>query len=122
MRMAKRRMTRRSLNLPTFSAGYGELQNTLALESAVGFNSGLYGWNWDCYRLYPGKEDKNVFGVYIVTGYRNLLGRPIPYEMIQRYEAEAKELRENVIKTGWSTYVEKMNELVTRLVDELLEE
>ena len=122
MRMAKRRMTRKSLNLPTFSAGYAELQNTLALENAVGFNAGIYGWNWDAYRLWPGKSGKADFGVYIITGYRNLPGRPIPYDMIKRYEAEAKELRENVIKTGWSTYVESMGKLVARLVDELLGE
>lgn len=35
----------------------------------VGYNSGVYGWNFSVYR---------VGSVAIVSGYRNLIGEPIP--------------------------------------------
>ena len=43
------------------SCGYCELQTLLSLKSRVGYNKGVYGWNFDAF---------DFGGVGLITGYR----------------------------------------------------
>ena len=58
-------------------------------EDAIGYNAGVYGWNWDCYLLYTSDSKR----VYITTGYRNMIGDNIPYALVEKYESEASRIR-----------------------------
>lgn len=52
-----------------YSAGYGELQPLYSSSDAIGYNCGVYGWNWHLY----------AFGdVAITSGYRSMCGGVLP--------------------------------------------
>ena len=63
---------------------YCDLQYLLSYEQPFGYNDGVFGWNWDAYNLY---------GVIIVTGYRNLVGRQA--DGVAEYESKAKSIIQN---------------------------
>ena len=85
-------------------AGYCDLQNLLRCHDAIAYTSGVYGWNFDVYK---------VHGLTICTGYRGMLGKRL--EGI----AEAEEKAMNIL--AWEnkdmTYDEKRE-----AVEELLHE
>ena len=59
----KLKMSRNDLKGATcICCGYGELQRLLSWFSPIGYNAGIYGWNWDCY---------HIGRFYIITGYRS---------------------------------------------------
>ena len=64
-----------------YSVPYCELQTILNYWEKSGYNSGVYGWNFDLY-VFP--------DLAIVTGYRNLTGTPIPRDILERYEHNAR--------------------------------
>lgn len=66
-----------------FYAGYCELQDLLIENRPMFYNSGVYGWNCDIYYF-----NLNGYEIAIITGYRNLRGKPIPTEMIKRWSIE----------------------------------
>lgn len=80
----------------TRCVGYCELQKTLAVLEArgavtkLGYNSGLYGWNWTAY-LIKGTDKRE--DVILVTGYRNLEGKRIKREASSFLERQADELK-----------------------------
>ena len=94
----------------TRSAGYCELQRTLNVLEArgavtkLGYNSGLYGWNWTAY-LIQGTDKRE--DVIIVTGYRNLVGKRIKYEASSYLERQADELKTTAILDVLIKAVEK---------------
>ena len=53
-----------------FQAGYCEIQQLENRFRKIGYNSGVYGWNWDAYAV--------NMDIAIVTGYRSLFGRDLP--------------------------------------------
>lgn len=63
------------------------------------YNSGIYGWNCDIYCDY--KRD-----IAITTGYRNMTGKRIPSELIEKYTAEAKKILENMWAKPYDEYAE----------------
>lgn len=63
---------------------YCDLQYLLSYEQPFGYNDGVFGWNWDAYNLY---------GVIIVTGYRNLVGKQA--DGVAEYESKAKSIIQN---------------------------
>lgn len=68
------------------SVGYCDLQNLLSCEDPQFYNSGVCGWNYDAY----------VIGTAcICTGYRQIPGHAAPYEIVEAYEAKAKEIKQN---------------------------
>lgn len=71
-----------------YQCGYCDLQHLLFM-SADYYNAGIYGWNCDIYVLWYAGER-----IAICTGYRNLKGKKIPYELIRQYDGEAKGIRE----------------------------
>lgn len=67
-----------------FRTGYCEMYNLLN-GYAIGYNSGVYGWNCDIIYLYAdGKR------VCITTGYRNMRGDRIPETLRAEYEGRAR--------------------------------
>lgn len=64
--------------------GYCDLYYLLSYERPFGYNSGVYGWNWDVYNLY---------GVVVTTGYRNLIGNQAVG--VDEYETQAKCIIQN---------------------------
>lgn len=68
-----------AMGLPVYQAGYCNLQRALRECVKLGYNRGLYGWNWDAYIV----ADTAI----IVTGYRNLFGIEIPYAACKAIEA-----------------------------------
>lgn len=68
--------------IPTvISVGYCDLQALLSYEEPAAFTAGTYGWNADVY---------NFGYAAIVTGYRPFGNVKPDYELVQRYEQEAK--------------------------------
>ena len=82
----KMKMTRNQIaDLPVdkiVTAGACELENLLSGVDPIGYNAGIYGWNYDVY----------VIGaVCILTGYRGLKKYPRAAK-IEEYEQEASKI------------------------------
>ena len=82
-----------------FRCGYCELEYIMRYKEPTYYNSGVYGWNCDIYTDY--KTD-----IAITTGYRNMTGRQIPEELIEKYNKVAK----NIIADSVSASYEEVKE------------
>ena len=71
-----------------YRCGYCDLQYIMTYEDPTYYNSGVYGWNCDVYTDFK----RNIA---ITTGYRNMAGRRIPDELIEKYTNIAKEICKN---------------------------
>lgn len=106
--MSKKHMTRKAIrNFPgvfrVYYVGDNDLQ--CLLSDPVFYNAGSYGWNWDGYLLF----DRSGRTIIINTGYRNMTGRKIPWEIAKKYNDLASGEHDN----------EKLNELLLDMFDEL---
>lgn len=93
----------------TLYCGYCDLHYLLNLFDAEYYNEGIYGWNWNGY----------TFGHYcIVTGYRNLTGTRINFNLVDKYN----KLGKLASSKNWSySRVRKFKEnLIYRLIRETL--
>lgn len=74
-----RKITRKDIDKENMIAlGYCQIQHTLNLfgeEFKVGYNAGVYGWNYDLY---------NINGISVVTGYN------VPYREYSNEEIKNK--------------------------------
>ena len=69
-----------------FRVGYCDLQHIFHGVKPVYYNSSkLYGWNCDIYVDY-------ATDTILTTGYRNMRGKKIDYEIIVKYDAIAQEI------------------------------
>ena len=87
----KKKVTKKQLNLyfnGVVYAGYCKLQFLLSNYVPFGYNAGVFGWNFDAY---------NIYGVTIVTGYRNLPGKPAIG--VAEYEGKARAIYYDDSKT-----------------------
>ena len=92
-----------------WQVGYCGMQNLLYYKEAIAYTSGVYGWNFDLYE---------VDGIYFTTGYRNMIGKQVDYELLRKYEDQAK----IVINTrGLYTYEEE-KERINNLLKEFIKE
>ena len=76
------KITRKDLQGKTVVQGHdGSLQGVLRMLDKIGYNAGVYGWNWDCWK---------VGRYYVVSGYRSFphVDIVIPYEISKRYNAK----------------------------------
>lgn len=90
----------RNLYNNVYCAGYADLQHIMVGYDATYYNSGIYGWNFDCYVDYS-------TDAAITTGYRNTIGVKIPREIIDKYEDKAKEILK---ETNWEIVLEHLKE------------
>ena len=79
----------RAVGKPVFYTGYYELQSLVSRWEKIGYNSGVYGWNWDCY---------NFPDFVLVTGYRNQCGTKMKH--CEEFNSKAYE----TIHDTWPTY------------------
>ena len=113
----KTRITRKEIKQlynHVFKCGYCDLQNICYGLDARYYNAGVYGWNFDAYVIYSDSES-----VAITTGYRNMCGDSIPYELIEKYDKNARE----ILKTMWSNpgYRKQLEENRDNFIKELSE-
>lgn len=64
------------------SCGYCELQSLLNIKSRVGYNKGVYGWNFDAF---------DFGGVGLITGYRTRgADISLPLDFCEKWDKKAK--------------------------------
>lgn len=80
-----------------YRCGYCDLQYIMRYEEPMYYNSGVYGWNCDVYCDF-------ARDIAITTGYRNMTGKQIPSELIEKYSNIAKE----ICKNTWSKPYEEI--------------
>lgn len=106
-------MTRKQLRnmfKRVFYVGYCDLQYLLSAEMKIGYNAGVYGWNWSAYAI--------NWDTAINTGYRNMTGRRIPYGMVTKYNQLGRLVDE---KYSWRDY-ERKKEVKKKLIARLIRE
>lgn len=96
-----------------YRCGYCDLCDIMSYEEPQYYNSGVYGWNCDIYCDY--KRD-----IAITTGYRNMAGRNIPYELIEKYSNIAKEIRKAPFTTSFDEIKNALDQNRENFFDELL--
>lgn len=84
-----------------FYCGYCDLQYIMRGEEPTYYNAGVYGWNCDIYCDY--KRD-----IAITTGYRNMTGKRIPDELIEKYTNKAKKILENQWVKPYEEYMQEL--------------
>ena len=94
-----------------YCVGYCELQHLLRTSNKVGYNSGIYGWNYDIFSLDNGN-------VAICTGYRGMPGVRIDYNITEKYEAKARVIIEDY-STSYETRQKKIEKLVKKFIEEI---
>jgi hypothetical protein len=92
-----------------FSIGYGDMQYLLRYQNRIGYNSGIYGWNFDVYV---------VNGIAICTGYRNTPGQRIDYDILKKYEKKAEKIAKDYT-LDYDKTKRKINNLLYKLMEEL---
>lgn len=92
--------------------GYCDLQYIMKYEEPMYYNSGVYGWNCDVYCDF--KND-----VAITTGYRNMAGRVIPHELIERYSKVAKNIMADAVAASYSEIKNALDQNRARFFEEL---
>lgn len=93
-----------------FYCGYCDLHYIYHHEEPQYFNAGAYGWNCDIYCDYS--KD-----IAITTGYRNMAGKRIPDELIEKYTENAKKILG--LNYSYTTTKELLNENKENFLDEL---
>lgn len=85
------------------------IQNLTVCIARSGYNSGIYGWNWDAYV---------INGVVFCCGYRNLPGSITKEErvLVEEYEKEAL----NLLRQGHCDNLkQRLNALVAELCEKI---
>lgn len=95
-----------------FYCGYCDLEYIMRGKEPTYYNAGTYGWNCDIYTDY--KTD-----IAITTGYRNMAGRRIPDELIEKYTKVAKEIIRDSIATPYEEINEALEKNRRNFLDEL---
>lgn len=102
---------------------YCELQFLLRNKEAESYNAGYYGWNCDNYKL---EGTKRI--LLVSTGYNPIADKNISkeilknkYKIIKKYESKAEKLNHNH-KYTWQQIAKKLDNLIIKFVDEILEE
>ena len=92
--------------------GYCDMYFLLDTIERSGYNSGVYGWNCDIYRVYTttGKL------VVITTGYRNMRGESVDHAKVRRYNDIAKAVSEYSNPAYIRDYTER-KQFLTDLLD-----
>lgn len=95
-----------------YRCGYCDLQYIMRGEEPNYYNAGVYGWNCDIYCDF--KRD-----IAITTGYRNMTGKMIPNELIEKYSNIAKEICENLFSKPYDEIKAELDQNRENFFDEL---
>ena len=93
-----------------YSVGYCDLQFLLRGQNRIGYNSGVYGWNYDVFSFDNGN-------IAICTGYRSTPGERIDYDIIRKYETKAE-----AIFKDYSIKYEEQQKKLEKLIKKFIEE
>lgn len=96
-----------------FYCGYCDMQDIFRYEEPQYYNCGVYGWNCDIYCDF-------YRDIAITTGYRNMTGKRIPHELIEKYSKIAKEICKNQWGESYEATKAKLDENRENFLDELL--
>ncbi len=88
-----------------YSIGYCKAQYLLMFTHKVGYNSGIYGFNYDVYMV---GDDT------IITGYRPFKAKKISHELLKEYEERARKAQYE----GWQDARNVTNNLLLELLKE----
>lgn len=94
-----------------YKIGYCGIQYLLRGKNRIGYNSGVYGWNYDVFSLDNGN-------IAICTGYRGMPGVSIDYAIINKYEAKAKAIFEDY-SIKYEEQQKKLEKLVKKFIEEI---
>lgn len=100
----KYRVTRKEIKenyYRVLQTGYCGMQYLLMGKQAIGYNAGLYGWNFDLY---------DVNGIAITTGYRNMVGTYIN-------PMEEEKQAENIWNDRSLSYADKLEKIDNLLMN-----
>ena len=95
-----------------WSCGYCDLQYIMSGVEPQYYNAGIYGSNCDIYT-------DALRDIAITTGYRNMAGRTIPTEIIEKYSKIAKNILADARGTSWSIINEALDQNRENFFDEL---
>lgn len=95
-----------------YYCGYCDLQFIYKYSEPEYYNAGVYGWNCDIYTDYS--RD-----IAITTGYRNMTGKHIPSELIEKYSEIAKEILKNTFNKPYAEIKEELDQNKENFLDEL---
>lgn len=115
--MNKIKITRKeatNTNNKIISIGYCKAHDLLTGVEPIGYNSGVYGWNWDLYEI---THTKTGEGLTICTGYRSTIGEYIDHKTINKYEQQARKIRNN-----WDLNYTQQLKRITTLRDKFINE
>ena len=107
----KFKTTRKQINQnynSVISIGYCDAQYLLQGKKPIAYNAGYYGWNYDLY---------DVNGVAIVTGYRPWGNIHPDYDVIKKYEDEARK----ICGGSWGSFQNMMDQ-VDQLLNQFIKE
>ena len=93
-----------------YSVGYCDLQFLLQYHNRVGYNSGVYGWNYDIFALDNGN-------IAICTGYRGMIGETISYEITKKYNEKAR-----LIVSNWDINFDEKKKKIDKLIKKFIDE
>ena len=88
-----------------YSIGYCKAQYLLMFTHKVGYNSGIYGFNYDVYIV---GDDT------IITGYRPFKAEKIDFDLLKMYEDKARKAQFE----GWQDVMNITNDLLLELLKE----
>lgn len=89
--------------------GYCEAQTLLSDYEPIAYSAGIYGWNCDYYL---------IDNVLIVTGYRDMFGRDIPYKIVDKYEQKAEKIKFNY-DLAYEVRKRRINKLLHKFLAEI---
>lgn len=96
-----------------YACGYCDLQDIFRYEEAKYYNCGMYGWNCDVYVDF-------ARDIAITTGYRNMTGKWIPSELIDKYSAIAKDICKDYWNKNYEEVKAALDQNKENFLDELL--
>ena len=89
---------------------YCELQHLLNYKDPIAYNSGVNGWNFDLYV---------IDGVAITTGYGNLVGDRVDYDVYRKYDKEAALILSYNDKRSYEDKVKALDDLIHNFIEEV---
>lgn len=95
-----------------YRCGYCDLEYIMRYEEPQYYNSGIYGWNCDIYCDF-------ARDIAITTGYRNMVGKSIPHELIKKYSDIAKEICERPFSVPYDEIKNALDQNREKFFDEL---
>jgi hypothetical protein len=97
-----------------YYVGYCEMYHLLGACRKIGWNDGIYGWNYSIYEI--------DYNTCVLTGYRGMFGSRIDRATYEKYEKKAKDIYNGVKVPYKNLSYEKRQEKIKKLVEKMFQE